>query len=120
MQSAQTFIDATLARSRRLESVLPSIAHERRASVVEIADRDIATRTAETWKYTPIAPFLSQPFAADMPPTDEPGCGGRFLTFDDARVIAMHGARPAPIDWNRPGTIVESFAQTCERSINAS
>ncbi len=92
-QTAQAFIDAAVARARRLDAAVPSLTPERRASIAEIVRGGIVPRTAETWKYTPIAPFLSAPFATLDGPTGESSRTPDFLDFASATPISMRGAR---------------------------
>ena len=94
MQSANSFIDAALARSRELDRLLPLIAAERRASATELARSAIAANSAETWKYVPIAPFLSEPFGASLgPPADATRSPPRLLTIPGALPIRLAGSR---------------------------
>jgi Fe-S cluster assembly protein SufD len=95
MQSATPFIDAALARSRELDRVLPLISAQRRASATVLARSTIAADSAETWKYLPIAPFLSEPFGVSVEsPTDANSISAQFLTFPGALPIRIEGSRP--------------------------
>ena len=94
MQSAASFIDTALARSRELDRLLPLIAGERRASAAALARSTIAEDSAETWKYLPIAPFLSEPFGVSLEPSaDADRVRANFLAFPGALTIRIEGAR---------------------------
>jgi Fe-S cluster assembly protein SufD len=98
MQSAQSFIDTALARSRQLDKVLPSIAAERRTSAAALATREIEAGTAETWKYLSIVPFLSAPFGVTEPSAEMRRTEPKFLVFPTAAVVRVDGAHARAID----------------------
>ena len=95
MQSAPSFIDTALARSRELDHVLPLLASERRASAQVLARRTIGADTAETWKYLPIAPFLASPFGSVDAVAPPGSVRTAFLDFADATVIRIEGSNAA-------------------------
>jgi len=100
MQS-QPFIESALARSRQLESRLPLIAAERRTSIADIARDGVPSGKLEAWKYTPIQPFFSAPFAEAEAPTREPGRAPTFLSF--AGAVAVPLGEPIPSVAGRAG-----------------
>ncbi len=105
MQS-QPFIDSALARSRQLESRLPLITEDRRSSIAEIARDGVPSGKLETWKYTPIQPFVSAPFAEPEAPTSGPGRTPAFLSFAGAVAIAL--GEPFPSIAGRAGVTLEA------------
>ena len=94
MQSAQPFIDTVCARSRELESALPLITRERRASCAELARTGVPSGKLETWKYTPIRDFYAPPFGVNAPTTAQSGDTVEFFSFGDAVPILIRGSRP--------------------------
>ena len=94
MQSAPSFIDTALARSRELDGLLPLFASERRSSANVLARRTIGSDTAETWKYVPITPFLAAPFGSDDAFAPSAPVQSAFLDFADAAVIRIEGSNP--------------------------
>jgi Fe-S cluster assembly protein SufD len=98
MQSAQSFIDTALARSRQLDTELPSIAAERHASAAAVAAREVEAGTAETWKYLSIAPFLAAPFGIVDGATAAERPAAKFLQFPAATAIRIDGAQPQRLD----------------------
>ena len=94
MQSAQSFIDATLARSHQLDQRSPLLARERGSSAAELVRRGIPSGKLETWKYTPIQEFFAPPFADAEAPTTEHRRGDLFLSFSGTTAIPIRGSTP--------------------------